>query len=145
MSHREGRIIHDADSHIIEGRGWLESYASEYVRDNWPAELPAPIISSFNAESLAASHKILPEIEHAIIWDELPANWQDEVESLKADVVHLDAKLLNEDQCKSVINSGSSVRCFTVNDASRAEELFDWGVEAIFTDYPERMQQRTML
>jgi len=25
MSHRGGRIIHDADSHIIEGRSWLES------------------------------------------------------------------------------------------------------------------------
>ena len=34
MSHREGRIIHDADSHIIEGRGWLEGYATQYVRDN---------------------------------------------------------------------------------------------------------------
>ncbi len=34
MSHREGRVIHDADSHIIEGRGWLEGYATEYVRDN---------------------------------------------------------------------------------------------------------------
>ncbi len=32
MSHREGRTVHDADSHIIEGRGWLESYASEYVK-----------------------------------------------------------------------------------------------------------------
>ena len=34
MSHREGRVIHDADSHIIESRGWLESYASEYVKNN---------------------------------------------------------------------------------------------------------------
>ena len=34
MSHREGRFIHDADSHIIEGCGWLESYATAYVKDN---------------------------------------------------------------------------------------------------------------
>ena len=34
MTHREGRTIHDADSHIIEGRGWLESYASKHVREN---------------------------------------------------------------------------------------------------------------
>ena len=34
MSHRDGRTIHDADSHIIEGRGWLEGYASDYVREN---------------------------------------------------------------------------------------------------------------
>ncbi len=45
-SHRVGRIIHDADSHIIEYPGWLESYASEYVRNNLepglvPLDLPA--------------------------------------------------------------------------------------------------------
>ena len=34
QSHREGRIIHDADSHIIEYPGWLESYSSEYVKAN---------------------------------------------------------------------------------------------------------------
>ena len=34
MSHQTGRIIHDADSHIIEGRGWLEGYATQYVREN---------------------------------------------------------------------------------------------------------------
>ena len=34
MSHREDRVIHDADSHIIESRGWLESYASKHVSEN---------------------------------------------------------------------------------------------------------------
>ena len=34
MTHRANRVIHDADSHIIEGRGWLESYASAYVQNN---------------------------------------------------------------------------------------------------------------
>ena len=53
MTHQTGRIIHDADSHIIEGRGWLESYASDYVRENLGAgvfdlEMPAldPIIAA---------------------------------------------------------------------------------------------------
>ena len=55
MSHREGRTIHDADSHIIEGRGWLESYATQYVRDNldtgaFDLDMPAldPIIAAAN-------------------------------------------------------------------------------------------------
>ncbi len=34
MSHRAGRIVHDADSHIIESRGWLETYATDYVKEN---------------------------------------------------------------------------------------------------------------
>ena len=28
MSHRDGRIIYDSDAHLIESRGWLESYAT---------------------------------------------------------------------------------------------------------------------
>ena len=34
MPHAEGRTIHDSDSHIIEGRGWLESYCTDYVKEN---------------------------------------------------------------------------------------------------------------
>jgi predicted TIM-barrel fold metal-dependent hydrolase len=45
MSHRTSRTIYDADSHIIESRGWLESYAAEHVRENLspgviPLDLP---------------------------------------------------------------------------------------------------------
>lgn len=44
-SHCEGRLIHDADSHITESRGWLESYCSDYVKANLdsgviPLEMP---------------------------------------------------------------------------------------------------------
>ena len=34
QSHRNGRVIHDADSHIIEYPGWLEGYCSDYVKAN---------------------------------------------------------------------------------------------------------------
>jgi len=34
MAHVDGRIVHDADSHLIESRGWLESYADEHVKAN---------------------------------------------------------------------------------------------------------------
>ena len=34
MSHLGNRIIYDADSHLIEPKGWLESYATDYVREN---------------------------------------------------------------------------------------------------------------
>ena len=44
-AHTADRIVHDADSHIIEPPGWLESYASEYVREHVgpgliPTDLP---------------------------------------------------------------------------------------------------------
>ncbi|MTI11104.1 glycerophosphodiester phosphodiesterase family protein [Curvivirga aplysinae] len=113
---------------------------AEYVRDNWPSQLPSPIISSFDRDALAASHEVLPRVEHAILWEDIPSNWQDEVESLKADAIHVDADKLTETQCKAFIDSGSPVRCYTVNDKERAAELIGWGVEGIFTDYPDRMK-----
>jgi predicted TIM-barrel fold metal-dependent hydrolase len=67
MSHREGRTIHDADSHIIEGRGWLEGYASDYVKDNlergiFDLDMPAldPIIEAAN-KRLAGEDPALTE------------------------------------------------------------------------------------
>ena len=33
-AHCENRTVHDADSHITESSGWMENYASEYVREN---------------------------------------------------------------------------------------------------------------
>ena len=33
-SHRAGRVIHDADSHITDAFDWLEGYASDYVKNN---------------------------------------------------------------------------------------------------------------
>ena len=32
--HCANRTVHDADSHITESGGWMEDYASKYVRDN---------------------------------------------------------------------------------------------------------------
>ncbi|MEH6584800.1 MAG: amidohydrolase family protein [Halioglobus sp.] len=55
QSHREGRIIHDADSHIIEAPGWLEGYSCDYVKANLkpgliPLDSPklAPIFDQAN-------------------------------------------------------------------------------------------------
>ena len=74
MSHRDGRIIHDADSHIIEGRGWLESYASDYVRENldqgvFNLDMPAldPLMDAA-AERLAGDNPELTEAMKADIF-----------------------------------------------------------------------------
>lgn len=44
-SHRQGRVVHDADSHMVEPQGWFENYTSQYVKENldpglFPLDLP---------------------------------------------------------------------------------------------------------
>jgi len=68
-NHRKDRVIHDADSHIIEHRGWLESYASDYVKANLEEG-----IFSLDMPALDPIHKIaedrlagkLPEMTEAL-------------------------------------------------------------------------------
>jgi len=68
-AHRIDRVIHDADSHIIEPRGWLESYSSDYVKANleegiFSLDIPAldPILKMAD-DRLAGKH---PEVTEAL-------------------------------------------------------------------------------
>ena len=38
-----------------------------------------------------------------------------------------------------MLKAGYHLLAYTVNDADRAERLFNWGVEAVFSDYPDRI------
>ncbi|MEX2449365.1 MAG: hypothetical protein WD407_00755 [Rhodospirillales bacterium] len=32
------------------------------------------------------------------------------------------------------------MRCYTVNNGQRARTLFSWGVESVFSDFPDRIR-----
>jgi glycerophosphoryl diester phosphodiesterase len=42
---------------------------------------------------------------------------------------------------RSLNHKGYQLYAYTVNDKERAEELAEWGVKGIFTDYPDRFQK----
>lgn len=69
-SHREGRVIHDADSHLTEHPGWLEAYASEYVINNFdesliPMDLPGlqPFLKAANERLDGKKPEITEELK----------------------------------------------------------------------------------
>ncbi|MEH6558836.1 MAG: amidohydrolase family protein [Oceanicoccus sp.] len=70
MSHRENRIIHDADAHIIEHAGWLEHYATDFVRENLmpgliPLDLPLlqPIMKAATDRVAGANPELTKELK----------------------------------------------------------------------------------
>ena len=69
MSHREDRVIHDADSHIIESRGWLESYASKHVSENLDSGIFDLNMSALDPVMEAADKRLAgddPELTEAL-------------------------------------------------------------------------------
>ncbi|NKB98971.1 MAG: amidohydrolase family protein [Pseudomonadales bacterium] len=73
-AHCANRTVHDADSHITESGGWMENYASEYVRDN----LDKPFID------LEAIPQLKPAFDQAK--NRLAGNDPELTEQLKSDL-----------------------------------------------------------
>lgn len=105
----------------------------------WPKNLPRPVFSSFAQRSLAAAREVAPDLPRAWLTERLPIDWKRRLERLDCVALHCSHKHLTAAKAKKVKDAGFALRCYTVNDAARAKELLSWGVDAVFTDYPDRI------
>lgn len=111
----------------------------ETLRDEWPEGLPAPVLSSFQAEALETARSSAPDLARALLVKRVPQDWRARVEALEAVALHVDHRYLKAAEAASIRRSGLELFAYTVNEPQRAEELFGWGVEAVFTDCPDRL------
>ncbi len=56
--------------------------------------------------------------------------------------LHLKHNWLWEGVVRSMRAKGFAVYAYTVNSQARADELYEWGISGIFTDYPDKFEQR---
>lgn len=105
----------------------------------WPGSLPPPLLSSFKAESLAAARDAAPAIARGYLTSRLGRDWQREAAALGCVSIHCNHRHLDRKTAAAVRQAGYCLLAYTVNDAARARQLFDWSVNAVFTDYPDRL------
>lgn len=113
---------------------------AELVARDWPATLPAPLLSSFKPVSLQAARDAAPDIERALLVGGLPQDWRQQAAALGCRMLHCDQRRLDRDAVAAVGSAGLPVFAYTVNEWERAKELFAWGVDAVFSDCPERIE-----
>lgn len=111
---------------------------TQAILAQWPDSLPPPVVSSFSLDALAESHAVAPDLDRAVLWERVPKDWQDHHERLGASAIHVSARHLTREQAQQFQATDVPFRCYTVNDPKVAQRLFDWGCQAIFTDYPDR-------
>lgn len=109
------------------------------LKGRWPGRLPAPLVSSFHAGALAQAAAAAPEFPRALLFRGVPENWREMAEATGATAIHGNWQLLDRARVASLREAGYAVRAYTVNDVRAAAQLFSWGVESVFTDYPERI------
>ncbi|MCK1999436.1 glycerophosphodiester phosphodiesterase [Psychrobacillus psychrodurans] len=97
------------------------------------------VISSFNHEMVRNFKQLAPSIETAVLFMEVMIEPHIYAEKVGADALHAFFPTVLRPMGVEAIASGKNVRVFTVNEEKYTDLLKQVGVDAIFTDYPERM------
>jgi glycerophosphoryl diester phosphodiesterase len=105
----------------------------------WPVQAEKPLVSSFAYDSLQVAHRLAPEFPRAVLVEEVPENWQSLCEGVEAIALNPWHKTLTPEWTRAVKKAGYQMISYTVNEAPRARELFDWGVDAVFSDVPGQL------
>ena len=117
----------------------LATVALPIALECWARSLPTPLISSFSRQAVGAAKEIAPQWPRGLIFDRLPDDWRELGKTLDLATLNGNHIHLTREQVMSVRGAGHAVLAYTVNEPARAEVLFGWGVDAIFTDVPGEM------
>lgn len=113
---------------------WAIRQALQQVAFEYPL-----LLSSFNPVALQACLSYLPDISRALNVEAIPHDWQDRLEQHQCQGLHFQNELFDKDAVSEVKEHGVAVAAFTVNTIQRANELWQAGVDAVFTDYPKKL------
>lgn len=102
----------------------------------WPADKPAPLYSSFNYRCLQVLRDLSCTVNIALVMNHA-RGWKQKAEALNCVSVNLNHRYLRADVVREIKASDRLLLAFTVNSARRAKKLFSWGVDAVFSDYPD--------
>ncbi|NAW61292.1 glycerophosphoryl diester phosphodiesterase [Vibrio sp. V31_P5A7T61] len=94
------------------------------------------IISSFNHIALYEFKRRAPHYPTACLFtkETLSEDWESILQACQAEYIHPENEGLSREQVAAFKAKGYKVNVYTVNSLLRANQLFNWGVDGVFTD-----------
>lgn len=97
------------------------------------------LFSSQDLKTMGCLKDLLPEYPRGIIIDEkLPQDWERLAQKYDCYSLHLSQNLITSELINAV-KKKYKILTYTVNDEADAKAFFDMGVDAIFTNYPKKI------
>lgn len=109
------------------------------IAEGWSDNPDQVLVSSFNADSLTVAKDLAPHIRRGLLMRRRMPGWRDRAERLACFSVHCREAMLTRRVTADMRRYPYHLYSFTVNDPARARELYNWGVECIITDFPDRI------
>ena len=118
-------------------RGPATAHAVAACLEAFAGELPPILISSFHLQAVAEAATLMPGVPRGMLWRKIPRNWAIVAERLRCATIHCGHADLTGKLAAEIVAADFPLLCYTVNDAARARQLFDWGVASVFSDVPD--------
>ena len=99
------------------------------------------ILSSFNHESIRICREIDSEIETGLLYYKEIENVVQYAKKIGANAIHSDLRLVSEELIKEANENNIKVNIYTVNSPIYMRKLIKAGVNGIFTDYPDLLDE----
>ncbi len=116
----------------------VDSIMDHFIREQgWSPE--NFLISSFNWDELREMRKINPNVAIAVLVGDNPLDAIPIAKELKAEAINPSFKTLNLEVVDKIRGSDLKIYTWTVNDPRDIELAKKWAVDAIITNYPERV------
>lgn len=125
--------------------GWEEPTAravAATLKEAWPGSASTEarlLVSSMNTLALDVFHDLMPDVTLGLITYAVPEHWRERLERHHCLSLHCYHAFVSPELVEAVHASGHRLHVYTVNDEAQARALFAMGVDALFTDFPERL------
>jgi glycerophosphoryl diester phosphodiesterase len=107
----------------------------------FPQNSDSILLSSFSLPALKLMRAMAPSSYLGLLMHEWMPDWRAQAASLNCVSVHVNQEILTEARAREIKSDRKILLSYTVNDPKRAETLFGFGVDAVFSDCPDKISR----
>lgn len=111
-----------------------------YINRYWPPTRELPLISCFDQDALRLCQSISPEMPLAFLSDKWQDNLVDNARQFHCYSIHMNRTAWTAERVKIIREAGFAAAAYTVNSRRQALKLLNWGIDIIFSDYPDLLR-----
>lgn len=97
------------------------------------------LFSSFSMGALNFLRQTSSQCQIGLLLDEWEPDWQTVCQSLNCVSIHVNQGIMSAAAALEIKKMNKMLLCYTVNNPIRAQELYGWGVDAVFSDAPDKI------
>lgn len=111
----------------------------DLVQNGWSTNAAPPLLTSFSLPTLELLRKNSTTSCLGFLMHEWLNDWERICDQLNCVTVNVNHAILNAEIIAEIKATNRLLLSYTVNEVKRAKELFTLGVDAVFSNYPDKI------